>query len=128
MLPVALSILPIGYSRLSDLAATLDLTQGVFVTPYVETTMGAMPVQRIDQHYIVVTQPDERNRVHYCRIPVVKLIYHNEVAFAPDADEQLVRVEQKRTEIERWLVGKGYQVRAGLVGIPEGVMMQEGEF
>ena len=120
--------LGIGYPQLSDLTRVLDITQPIYVVSRVEIATGAVPEQRIDSHFIVVTQPDALNRVHYCRILVVQLVYHNGVAFAPDADEQLAQVEQKRVEIEQWLVGEGYQVRVGIVGLPAGVALVAGIF
>ena len=120
------SSLPIGYPQLRDLTLALDKTQPVYVAAYIEALTGPSPAQRVDNHYIVVTQPDPQNRVHYCRIPVVKLVYHNGVAFAPDYAGQLAWVEQKRAEVEAWLVEKGYQVRMGMVGLPEGMVLIEG--
>lgn len=120
-------LLPIGYSRLGNLTLVLNKTQLVYVASHIEATTGPTPAQRIDSHYVVVTQPDPQNRVHYCRIPVVKLVYHNGIAFAPDYAEQLAQVEQRQTEVEAWLVGEGYQVREGMVGLPEGVVLIEGK-
>jgi len=126
MEPVVTS-LPIGYTHLNNLIVALDQTQPVYVAPHIETTQGTAQGQHTDHHYIIITQPDALNRVHYCRIPVVRLVYHNGIAFAPDYGEQLARVESVRGEVERWLVGEGFKVRAGMVGLPEGVMLVEGE-
>lgn len=120
--------LPIGYPRLYALTFALDKTQPVYIASYVEAMTGPSPAQRIDVHYVMVTQPDVQSHVHYCRIPVVRLVYHNGIAFAPDYAEQLAQVEQRRTEVEAWLVGEGYQVRTGMVGLPEGVVLIEGQF
>ena len=121
------SILPVGYPWLSNLTLALDKTQPVYVASCVEAMTGPSPAQRIDSHYVVVTQPDPQNRVHYCRIPVVKLVYHNGIAFAPDYAEQLAEVEQRQTEVEVRLAGEGYQVRVGMVGLPEGVKLIDGD-
>lgn len=111
--------LPIGYPRLSDLIIAVYPSEPVYVAPHVETTFGNIEGQRTDHHYIMVTQPDARNRVHYCRIPVVKLVYHNGIAFAPDYAEQLAKVEQVQGEVEGQLVGEGFTLRRGIVATPK---------
>lgn len=116
-------VMTIGYLRLSDLVDVLDITQPVYVAPHVETTYGSTAGQHTDHHFIVVTQPDTLSRVHYCRIPVVRLVYHHGIAFAPDYGEQLTKVETVRGEVEGRLVGEGFVVRRGMVGLPEGVVL-----
>lgn len=113
------STLAIGYPRLSDLITALDITQLVYVAPQVETTHGAAPGQHIDHYFILVTQPDDKNRVHYCRIPVLQLVYHNGIAFAPDYDEQLEKVDVMLGEVEDRLRGEGYNLRRGIVMMPQ---------
>lgn len=110
----------IGYPHLSELAPGLDITQPVYVASHIETTHGTMAGQRSDHHFIMVTQPDDKNRIHYCRIPVVQLVYHHGIAFAPDYAEQLAKVETMRREVETWLVGEGYIIRRGMVALPGG--------
>jgi hypothetical protein len=39
-------------------------------------------------------QPDALNRVHRCRMVVVKLVYHNGIAFAPHYGQELAKIEQ----------------------------------
>lgn len=118
----------IGYLYLSDLASMLDITQPVYVAPCVESNSGTAPGQHTHAHYIMVTQPDSQNRVHYCRISVVQLVYHNGIAFAPDYGEQLAKVEQVRGEVEAWLTGEEFKVWAGMVALPQGMMLVEGRF
>jgi N-dimethylarginine dimethylaminohydrolase len=123
-----LHLLPIAYLHLPGMVSILDANQPVYVAPLVESAAGTTPGQQTDHHYIMVTQPDALNRVHYCRILVVRLVYHNGIAFAPDYAEQLAKVEEVRGEVEAWLVGEGYEVRAGMVALPEGMMLLEGVF
>lgn len=123
-----LPTLPIGYLRLSDLVTTLDPSQPVYVAPLVESTDGTTPGQQTDHHFIMLTQPDAQNRVHYCRILVVKLVYHNGIAFAPDYRERLAQVEQVRGEVETRLAGEGCTVRKGMVAFPEGLVLVDGSF
>jgi hypothetical protein len=118
----------IGYLRLSDLATNLDPTRPVYIAPFVESINGTVPGQRTDHHYIMVTQPNALNHVHYCRILVVRLVYHNGIAFAPDYGEQLAKVKQVRGAVETWLVGEGFKVWAGMVALPEGLVLVEGMF
>jgi hypothetical protein len=118
----------IGFLYLKDLSTNLDITQPLYVAPLIESTSWTALGQRIDHHYIMVTQPDVLNRVHYCRIPVVNLVYHNGVAFAPNYEEQLAKMDQMRGKVVAWLVGEGYEVRAGMVALPEGMMLLEGVF
>lgn len=118
----------VGYLRLSNLASVLDLTQPVYLAPQIETKYGTVEGQHTDHHYIIVTQPDPSNRVHYCRIPAVQLVYHNGIAFAPDYGEQLAKVEQVRGEVETWLAGEEFKVWAGMVALPQGMMVVEGRF
>jgi hypothetical protein len=113
------SFLPIGYRTLTDFILALDPSQSVYVAPHVETTHGAAPGQHTDHHFIVVTQPDDKNRVHYCRIPVIRLIYHNGIAFAPDYAEELAKVEQVQGEVEERLIGEGFTLRRGMVAMPK---------
>lgn len=124
----SLPVLPIGYLTLTDLIRALDPTEPVYVAAVVESIHGTVPGQRTDHHAIMVTQPDDRNRVHYCRIPVVRLVYHNGIAFAPDYGEQLRKVETVQGEVEARLVGEGFGVRMGMVGMPEGVAGVDGSF
>lgn len=123
---ISLPPLPIGYLRLSDLATSLDPTQPVYVASLVESANGTAPGQHTDHHYIMVTQPDDKNRVHYCRLSVVRLVYHNGIAFAPDYGEQWGTVEAVRREVEAWIVGKGFMVRQGMVGMPKDHQLVEG--
>jgi hypothetical protein len=125
MEPVVKS-LAIGYSRLTDFIPALDITQPVYVVSHVETTHGTVPGQRCDHHYIMVTHPDVRNRIHYCRISVVQLVYHNGIAFAPDCGEQLGKVDAVQREVEAWIVGEGFMVRQGMVALPEGIILIDG--
>lgn len=113
--------LPIGYPRLSDLIVALYSSEPVYVAPHIETTYGPTEGQRTDHHYIMVTQPDARNRVHYCLIPGVPLVYHNGIAFAPDYAEQLAKVDQVQREVEGQLVGDGFALRQGMVAMPKGL-------
>lgn len=116
---VIFSPLHIGYLSLSNLAYALNPSEPVYVAPYVETTWGAAPGQNTDHHFIMVTQPDDKNRVHYCRIPVVRLVYHNGIAFAPDYAEQLEKVDVMLGEVEDRLRGEGYNLRRGIVMMPQ---------
>lgn len=118
----------IGYMLLKDLASALDQTQPVYVAPHIETVQGTTQGQQTDHHYIMVTQPDDKNRVHYCRIAVVQLVYHNGIAFAPDYREQLAKVEAVRGEVEAWLAGEDFIVRRGMVALPEGFLWINGSF
>lgn len=118
----------IGYLHLQHLAISLDPTQPVYIAPFVESDSGSALGQRTDHHYIMVTQPDSLNRVHYCRISVMQLVYHNGIAFALDYGEQLGKVEEIRSEVERWLAGEGYTIRAGMAALPEGVVLVEAAF
>lgn len=124
----SLLTLPIGYLRLSDLAIALDSSQPVYVAPLVESTNGNSMEQHTDHHSIMVTQPDAKNRVHYCRIPVVQLVYHNGIAFAPDYRDQLAKVVQVRGEVEAWLIGEGFNVWAGMVALPQEMILVHGTF
>lgn len=121
------SPLPIGYPRLSNLMIALDQNQPVYVALRVETLYGTVLGQHTDYHYIMVTQPDDKNRVYYCRILVVRLVYHHGIAFARDYREQLATVEQVQGEVEAQLIGEGFKVRRGMVALPEGVMLVEGQ-
>jgi hypothetical protein len=118
--------LPIGYLTLADLALILDPTQPVYVAPLVESLTGTVPGQYTDYHYIMVAQPDDKNRVHYCRIAVVQLVYHNGIAFAPDYGEQLGKVGAVRAEVEERLAEEGFAVRRGMVGVLGGVGLMDG--
>lgn len=122
---MSLHSLHIGYLRLSDLASALDPLQPVYVASLVESASGTAPGQQTDSHYIMVAQPDVLNRVHYCRILVVRLVYHNGIAFAPDCSEQLAKVEEARAKVEERLVGEGSTVRAGMVALPIGLTLLE---
>lgn len=124
----SLLILPIGYLTLADLARALDPTQPVYVAPLVASLTGTVPGQQTDHHYIMVTQPDDKNRVHYCRIPVAQLVYHNGIAFAPDYREQLGKVGAVRAEVKERLAEEGFVVRRGMVGVLEGVGLMDGSF
>lgn len=108
----------IGYLTLINFAIALEQNEPVYVASYIETTHGSIEGQRTDHHYIMVTQPDIQNRVHYCRIPVVRLVYHNGIAFAPDYAEQLAKVAQVQGEVEGQLVGEGFALRRGMVALP----------
>ena len=124
---MALHPLPIGYLRLQDRVSILDITQPVYGAPQIESISGTGPGQHTDHHYIMVTQPDALNRVHYCRLLVVKLIFHNGIAFAPDYREQLGKLEDARRVVHRWLGGKGQMVQAGMVVLPEGIRLIDSE-
>jgi hypothetical protein len=120
--------LPIGYSYLSDLIVVLDPASPVYLSSHIEAISGDTEGQRIDHYYIVLTQPDHMNRIHYCRLSVVRLVYHNGIAFAPDYAEQLEEVEVVRSHIEERLEGEGFTVRRGIVALPQSWNLIEGTF
>lgn len=118
----------IGYPRFSDLTLSIDYTRPVYVAPIVEAKHGTVEGQRVDHHYIVVSQPDMLNHVHYCRVLVTKVTLLNGIPFALNYEEQLSQVERVRQQIEHNLVGEGLIVRVGVVAIPEGLKLEETSF
>lgn len=118
-------LLPIGYLHLNNLIDALDPTQPVYVAPHTEAIQGVAPRQHTDHHFVMVMQPDEQNRVHYCRIPVVRLVYHNGIAFAPDYAEQLAKVYSVLEEVTERLGGERYKVRKGMVAFPLNLQLIE---
>lgn len=120
--------LAIGYQSLAAITAILDKTQPVYLASHIDSRNGNLPGQRIDTHTVIVTQPDTQNRVHYWRVVVCELVYHNGVAFAPDAEMQIRQVEQVRSEVGNWLMGEGCSVIAGMVALPTGSEWLTGDF
>jgi hypothetical protein len=128
MTPIPTAPLFIGYPDLSSLVITLDKNEPVYVLNTLETSKGVGEGQRTDHHYVTVSQPDVHNRVHYLRIPVVRLTFLNGIAFAPDYASQLSQVEQNRAEVWQWLEARGYMLRAAVVALPSGFDWISGKF
>lgn len=117
---------PIGYLRFSDFLSIVDISNAVYLAPLTESINGPTPAQHIEDHYIMVTQLDIKGCVHYYRVLVVRLVYHNGIAFAPDYGAQILKVDQVRYEIEERLTREGFIVRAGMVALPQGMLLVEG--
>jgi hypothetical protein len=113
----------IGYERLEDLCRLVVTPLPIYVTMRVRSQMSEIPGSRVDEHAIVVSTADLHHRIHYGRIPVVRLVYVNGVSFDPNHDAWVTEVERAREIVWAWLKEAGRVVVQGMIAMPEG--MQE---
>jgi hypothetical protein len=112
-----------GYERLEDLCRLVSTSLPVYVAIRVRSQMSEVPGSRVDEHEIVVSTADLHHRIHYCRIPVVRLVYMNGISFDPNHDVFVTEVDIAREAVWQWLVEAGQVVVQGMIAMPEG--MQE---
>jgi hypothetical protein len=113
----------IGYERLEDLCRLVMTPLPVYVATRVRSVMSEVPGSRVDEHDIVVSTADGHHRIHYCRIPVARLVYLNGVSFDPNHDLFVSEVETACEVVWQWLKDAGRVVVKGIIAMPEG--MQE---
>ncbi len=122
------SYLPIGYRHLEDFTHILVRTTPVYVTTLIETTQGSAPGQHTNHYFLMLTQPDRHNRVHYFRLPVAEVVYLNSVPFDGDPAAKWQQADALRDAAEVMLIGKGYTVIEGMVALPQGYTFIDGRW
>ena len=120
--------LPIGYRHLDDFTRILVRTSPLYATVLIETTQGNALGQHTEHYFLMLTQPDWHNRVHYFRLPLTEVVYLNGVPFDADPAAKWQLAHGWRDGIAEVLTGKGYTVIEGMAALPQGYTLIEGSW